>query len=126
MDTVIVAYQQPASASVQQGKFPQLRWQGRQYLLFAPLASYRYHNQLLACFLRDHDLACQWTSPEHLQINAPDVEVLGGGRFRVDPAAGTLALWDDSHAYGRFRQADLEAGIAAADHSWSGFHITIA
>ncbi|MEJ2687159.1 MAG: hypothetical protein P8124_08100 [Gammaproteobacteria bacterium] len=126
MDTVIITYGNPVPASLQDGKFLQLQWRGRQYLIFAPTASYRYHNQLLERFLSDHKLACHWSDPEHLELDTPAVEVCGGGRFRVDAAGGTLTLWDDSHAYGRFREAGLAAAIAGAGHAWSGFQITIA
>jgi hypothetical protein len=51
---------------------------------------------------------------------------VGGGRFRVDLERGTLDLWDDSHAYGRFDERGLAARFAAAEHPWRGLVLRIA
>ncbi|MGA7800895.1 MAG: hypothetical protein WCC36_08790 [Gammaproteobacteria bacterium] len=125
MDTIIVVYQTAPAPPVQEGKFLQLRLQGREYLVFAPFALFRYHNQLLARFLADRNLPHRWATPQRLVVDAADLDVYGGGRFRADAASGILRLWDNSQAYGRFREPGLAERIAAAGHRWSGFRVVI-
>lgn len=124
MNTVILDYPPPAGQPYE-GKFLQLTLHGREYLLFAPRALHQYHNQILAHFLEDQGLAHRWLDRETLRVEAPELRVIGGGRYRVDTRAGTLALWDNSQAYGRFDERGLAQKIAAAGHPWSGFTVRI-
>jgi hypothetical protein len=114
-----------ASAHLE-GKFLQLCWRGEEYLVFAPAERHRYHNQILSRFLQDQGIPHRWIGQEKLEVDDPDLVVIGGGRFRASSLRNTLELWDDSHAYGRFREAGLAEGIAAAGHAWSGFELRIA
>ncbi|HYQ91970.1 MAG TPA: hypothetical protein VES89_07820 [Candidatus Competibacteraceae bacterium] len=128
MSIVIINYPLPESATNRteyEGKFLQLRWRGREYLVFAPLAQHRYHNQLLAHFLTDHAIPHRWLNQETLQVEALELAVSGGGRFRVNTLTKTLLLWDNSQAYGRFEESGLPDKIAGAGHSWSGYEVKI-
>jgi hypothetical protein len=115
-----------ATPSDLEGKFLQLSWRRQEYLVFAPAERHRYHNQILGRFLQERGVAHRWLNQEKLEVDDPDLVVLGGGRFRVSALRRTLDLWDDSHAYGRFREAGLPERIAAAGHAWSGFELRVA
>ncbi len=102
-----------------EGKFIQLRRNHRIYLIFATKSAHRYHNQILAHFLADHGLAHQWLNDETLKYDTTTLRVIGGGRFRYEHRHHRLTLWDNSQAYGRFDETDLEAGLHASDHPWA-------
>ena len=108
------------------GKFLQLRWRGRETLLFAPAESHRYHNQILAAFAAEQGLPHRWITPERLELNHPDLLVIGGGRFDLDLASGSLRLWDASQAYGGFRPEGLAAALAQAGPPWGSLSLAIA
>lgn len=113
------------AASTQEGKFLQLVLRGKEYLVFAPKSLHRYHNQILAHFLSDRAIPHEWIAEQELKVFEPDVQVMGGGRFRADFENATLDLWDNSQAYGRFDDRDLAAGIAQADHPWNRLSVHI-
>lgn len=117
----------PSTDSVlrSQGKFLQLRWQGVEHLILADGRIHGYHNQILAAFAAEQGLSHRWITADQLKLQHPDLEVLGGGRFRLDREAGTLELWDDSQAYGRFREQGLAERIAAAGAPWSELQVRI-
>ena len=108
-----------------QGKFLQLVLHGQHTLLFSPGSRHRYHNQILARFLQDNAVAHRWITEERLDYDTSKLQVLGGGRFRVNRDARTLELWDDSHVYGRFDDHGLAERIARAGHAWSGYAVRI-
>ena len=109
----------------QTGKFLQLIWLGQEYLLFAPFEVHRYHNQVLGHFLQDNAAAHHWGTDEKLEVDDPNVRVIGGGRYRVHQDQETLELWDNSQAYGRFDDSGLAERIAAAGHAWRDFKVKI-
>ena len=118
----------PSGDSVPQqssGKFLQLRWRGRETLLFAPADRHRYHNQILAAFAAEQGLPHRWITPERLELNHPDLLVIGGGRFDLDLAAGSMRLWDASQAYGSFRPEGLATGLAQAGPPWDSLALVI-
>jgi len=126
--TVIILYLAtdgaPDSAECR-GKFLQLALDGTHYLVFAPAELHRFHNQILAHFAVDRNIAHRWVDDQELKIQSAQLTVIGGGKFRVDTARESLELWDNSQAYGRFDARGLEDAIASAGHSWSGFDIRI-
>jgi len=127
--TVILFYSATAGASdtgEHRGKFLQLILSGKQYLLFAPAELHRFHNQILARFAADRNMAHRWVNDQELEVKSPELTVIGGGKFRADTANRTLELWDNSQAYGRFDAHGLPEAIASAGHPWSGFDIRIA
>lgn len=108
-----------------EGKFLQLSWRDQGYLVFAAFELYRYHNQILARFALEHGLTHRWVDAQTLEVNAPQLAVHGGGRFRLNTRQQRLDLWDDSQVYGRFEESGLAASIAAAAHPWRCFTIQI-
>lgn len=129
MSTTRILYYGPGEVSPPghetRGKFIQLRWQDQEHLVFAPFEQHRYHNQLLARFLTDHGAEYRWARQDSLEFDLPALEVIGGGRFHLDPRAGTLSLWDESQAYGRFDGRGLEQRIAAAGSPWDSLRVRI-
>ena len=108
------------------GKFLQLRWHGQDLLLFAPAARHRYHNQILAAFAAQQGLPHRWITPERLELNHPDLLVIGGGRFDLDLASGSLRLWDASQAYGGFQSERLAGGLAQTGPPWNRLSLATA
>jgi hypothetical protein len=108
-----------------EGKFVQLLWRKREYLLFSPFELHRYHNQILARFLKDKDIDHRWTNEITLEMDDHELKVVGGGRFRLDQDEQTLHLWDNSQAYGRFKEFGMSARIGAAEVPWRDFEISI-
>jgi hypothetical protein len=126
--TVILDYPPRGGAPGQldcEGKFLQLVLRGQEYLLFAPRALHRFHYQILARFLAEHAIPYRWVSEQALEVNAPELAVIGGGKFRVRAKDRTLELWDNSQAYGRFDERELPEKIASAGHRWSRFAVRI-
>ena len=74
-----------------EGKFLQLRWAGRAYLLFASADEHRYHNQILGRFLSEQGIPHRWEGAENLVVDHPELSITGGGRFRLDLPTKQLA-----------------------------------
>jgi hypothetical protein len=108
------------------GKFLQLRWAGRDYLLFASADDYRYHNQILGRFLSEQRIPHRWEGPENLIVDHAGLSVIGGGRFGLDLFKKQLRAWDASSVYGRFDASALSAALAEADLPWSGLTLSVA
>ena len=126
-ETVIVFY--PATAEPQgfesKGKFIQFTLGEREYLVFAPFSLHGYHNQILAQFIRENDIAHRWFGRETLVIDDPELLVIGGGRYHLDEQRGVLKLSDNSQAYGRFDERGMAEKIAASNHAWSRYKVVI-
>ena len=101
-----------------EGKFLQLRLADRDYLLIAASTEHRYHNEILARFLSDQGITHRWEGTATLVAEHPGLEVIGGGRFRLDPSRNLLRVWDNSSVYGRFDPARLRAQLLAAGPPW--------
>ncbi len=114
-----------SSSGAVDGKFLQLVIDGCTCLVFSPTSLHRYHNQMLAQFLKDRGVAHHWVSREQLEYDTTKLEVIGGGRFQVNHREEILDLWDDSHAFGRFDEQGLAESIARADHPWHAYRVRI-
>lgn len=106
--TNIRTYPPVDSGSTQSGKFLQINCEGVAWLLFTTPETHRFHNQLLAQFLEEEHIPHHWFNEETLEFPVERVQVTGGGRYSLNLEAGSLDLWDNSQAYGRF-----DAGLAA-------------
>ena len=127
MGTLILTYPREIDdAAPLEGKFLQLRWAGREYLLFASTDEHRYHNQVLGRFLSEQGIPHHWEGAENLAVDHPGLTVLGGGRFRLDLLAKELRVWDASSVYGRFDASALPEQLAAADPLWQGLTLSVA
>jgi len=108
-----------------EGKFLHIVCEGTPCLLFALPTAYRYHNQLLARFLADEGIAHRWVTEQLLEFDERRVKVQGGGRFRLDPSARSLELWDNSQAYGRFDEKRVKLSLELGEKSWSDLQVNI-
>jgi len=126
--TAVLRYPAPTETGLpaeEEGKFLQIVWRKREYLLFAPAEIHRYHNQILARFLHENAIAHRWVTEEKLEVDSPDLAVTGGGRYRAEVGGKVLELYDDSQAYGRFDEEGLAERVAASGDLWSGYDIRI-
>jgi len=127
MRTLILTYPGVIQESTPlEGKFLQLRWAGRECLLFAAAGEHRYHNQILGRFLSEQGIPHRWEGVENLVVDHPELTVMGGGRFRLDRQTNTLRVWDASSVYGRFDASALSTQLAAADPPWQGLALDVA
>ena len=127
MRTLILSY--PTDIDDQaplEGKFLQLRWAGRAYLLFASAEEHRYHNQILGRFLSEQGIPHRWEGVEDLVVDHPELSIIGGGRFRLDLLTKQLRVWDASSVYGCFDGPVLSPQLAAADPPWQGLVLSVA
>ena len=126
MHTLILTYPQSVVDTVPlEGKFLQLRLAARDYIVCATATECRYHNQLLARFLSEQGIHHHWEGEEKLVVDHPELEVAGGGRFRLDLIRETLHVWVDSSVYGRFDPSLLVAQLAAAGLTWDRLVLSI-
>jgi hypothetical protein len=126
MQTLILIYPKSLEHDVPlEGKFLHLRLAARDYLLCATATECRYHNQLLARFLSEQGIPHCWEGGEKLVVDHPELEVIGGGRFRLDLIRETLHVWDDSSVYGRFDPSRLAVQLATAGPPWARLVLSI-
>jgi len=127
MRTLILTYPtETDDEALLEGKFLQLRWAGRGYLLFAAADELRYHNQILGRFLLEQGIPHRWEGAENLVVDHPELSIMGGGRFRLDLLTKQLRVWDTSSVYGRFDASALPVQLAAADPPWRGLALSVA
>ncbi len=125
MATIITWPDLTAATEAVEGKFVLLTWRGQPYLLFASAAQHRYHNQMVAQFLGQHGIRKHWIGGDRLEWDDPELVVEGGGRFRLDPEARSLSLWDRSTAYGPFDAVKAHMALAGEGSPWRGYTIVI-
>lgn len=113
------------TGTVSEGKFLRLTLAGKPYLLFARADTHHYHNQILAHFLAERNLAHHWEDAEHLIFNEPDLVLQGGGRFRYAADENSLRLWDNSSLYGRFDERELSDCLDRAPLPWDKLNLSI-
>jgi hypothetical protein len=127
MRTLILTYPTEIDdAALLEGRFVQLRWAGREYLLFANTDEHRCHNQVLGSFLSEQGIPHHWEGAEKLVVDHPELSIAGGGRFRLDLSTKELQVWDASSVYGRFDASALPEQLAAADTPWEELTLSVA
>ncbi len=107
------------------GKFVQINWKQATWLLLASKDQHAFHNQIVAHFLSEQQLPFRWHSPERLEFEVPEMEIVGGGKFLLDWRASTLTLSDNSMVYGRFDEVMLSESLRHVGMPWAGLSITI-
>ncbi len=109
-----------------QGKFVQLFWQGKEYLLFSAKSLHRFHNQMLAYFLADHGVPHRWVDEKTLYVDPREVGVTGSGHFRLVKSDNVLEIWGDkSRGFDRFKEAGIRSKIHGSGHPWSEAKVLI-
>jgi hypothetical protein len=124
---IIVNYSLPTTGEPgeSQGKFVQLYWLNEEYLVFAPRDLYGYHVQILSRFLDDRQIPYKWLDSQQLLVKDSRLNVVGGGKFVLNPARQALKLWDNSQAFGRFEEAGIIQRISETFHPWHSFEISV-
>lgn len=107
------------------GKFVQVLWKGKPWLLIASKDQHAFHNQIVAHFLSEQHLPYHWRSPEQLEFDQPEFEILGGGKFLLNWSAQQLTLSDNSMVYGRFDEARLKNDLQKIGMPWASLAIEI-
>lgn len=107
------------------GKFVQIEWKGKPWLLFASKDQHAFHNQILAHFLSEQHLPFHWRSPEILEFEQPELKIYGGGKFQLNWHAQHLSLSGDSMVYGRFDEARLRKALQQVGLPWAELTIDI-
>lgn len=107
------------------GKFVQLEWKGTPWLLLASKDQHAFHNQIVAHFLSEQHLPFHWKSPEVLEFDQPELNIIGGGKFLLQWPQGHLRLSDNSMVYGRFDETLLTASLQQVSMPWADFSISI-
>ncbi len=107
------------------GKFVQITWKGNPWLLLASKDQHAFHNQILAHFMSELHLPFHWQSPEALEFDQPDLQILGGGKFVLNWDNSSLSLSDNSMVYGRFDEAVLRETLQHVGLPWAQMKIVI-
>ena len=107
------------------GKFVQISWKGKPWLLFASKDQHAFHNQILAHFLSEQHLPYHWRSPEILEFEQDELQIIGGGKFQLNWGEQKLILSDNSMVYGRFDEGLLQQSLQQVGMPWAGFSIDI-
>jgi hypothetical protein len=58
-------------------------------------------------------------------VKVSDLNVIGGGHFRLNYGGNTLTLFNDSQVYGRFSDFELARKISLCAHDWHTLNVII-
>lgn len=100
---------------VRQGKFLQLLEDGEnETLVLSPYGLSKFHAQILERYCLLNDLDGRFLrKPEYYAALGADIEVFGGGHWKIDDLSLRLELYGESTAYGRFDPDGLAERIGA-------------
>lgn len=107
------------------GKFVQIVWKREPWLLMASKDQHAFHNQIVAHFLSELHIPFFWRSPERLEFDQSDFDILGGGKFQLNWSAKELSLSGESMVYGRFHEQKLADSLQHIDMPLKDFAITV-
>lgn len=100
---------------VRRGKFLQILDDGEiELLILSPYELSKYHAQILEryCMLNDLD-GCYVKKPDHFRVTDADIEVIGGGHWKIDESVLHMILNGESTVYGRFNPDGLLKKVRA-------------
>lgn len=126
--TVILAFPAPhgpPNRAEYRGKFLPRTLRDVQYPILAPGGLYRFHNQILAQFLTEQNIPHRRANDQTLEMTAPDLAVIGVGKFRVNTENKIPEVWNDSQAHGHFDERGLPEKTASAHHPWSALKFRV-
>lgn len=107
------------------GKFVQIKHENTEYLVFSPKEFTKYHADIVEKFCSEQVLSGFYNAVKKLyEIHDPGWFIIGGGKFEWDKAEKQIRLYDDSMAYGRFKEAGLEERILKIEE-FSGCSVKI-
>jgi hypothetical protein len=109
----------------QEGKFVQFRRQEEEYLVFS--RSLTYHVAILGEVLTKWNIPFRYDGDsgiKDLECNPP-IEIVGGGRFKINRLEETLILYGKSDAFGLFQEAGLVEQFGENDHAFAKLMVTV-
>lgn len=107
------------------GKFVQIRNEDVLYLVFSPRDFTKYHANIIERFCMDKGIEGSYDEKrERFFIRDQAWRVLGGGKFERNGNKKTIKLYDDSMAYGKFRNEGLKEMLSALPE-FAGYDIII-
>ena len=133
MPTVLIDYipfyytsiVQTAIPPVVSGKFVQIRNGNTLYLIFSPKEFTKYHANIVERFCMDKGIEGSYdTKREKFAILDQAWVIVGGGKFERDGNKKAIKLFDNSMAYGKFKDEGLKEVLASLPE-FSGYTITI-
>jgi len=107
------------------GKFVLIQHESTEYLVFSPAAFTKYHANIVERFCLDKGIEGGYNA-EGKVYNISDHAwiIAGGGKFEIDTLHGTLKLFDESMAYGKFNGQGLQEKILSLP-AFTGYTVLI-
>ena len=133
MPTVLIDYipfyytsvVQTAIPPVVSGKFVQIRNGNMLYLVLSPKEFTKYHANIIERFCMDKGIEGSYDAKqEKFFIQDQAWVIVGGGKFERDGIKKAIKLFDNSMAYGKFKDEGLKEVLASLPE-FSGYTITI-
>jgi len=107
------------------GKFVQIKNGNTLYLVFSPKEFTKYHANIVERFCMDKGIEGSYDAKgERFFIRDVSWQVLGGGKFEWDKNKMIIKLYDNSMAYGKFRNEGLKEMLSAFQE-FAGYDIII-
>jgi len=101
--------------AMRQGKFVHLV-EGRkdEILVLSPYELSMFHAQIIERYCTLNGVEGRFIrKPELYEIIGADIEIIGGGHWKLDEKEFSLALFGESTIYGRFRAEGLQSKLQA-------------
>ncbi len=97
------------------GKFLQLVEDGEvEMLILSPYQLSKYHAQILERYCVLNDIEGRFVKmPDFFQATGSDIEVIGGGHWKIDDSVRRLVLNGESTMYGAFNKEGLSGKVRA-------------
>jgi len=96
-----------------QGKFLQIVDDGEiELLVLSPYELSKFHAQILERYCMLQDIEGRYVKkPDHFRATGADIEVIGGGHWKIDESVLRLVLNGESTVYGRFNSEGLSGKV---------------
>jgi hypothetical protein len=101
---------------VRSGKFIQIvdADEELEVLVLSPYDLSKFHAQILERYCRLNDVEGRFVrKPDHYRVTRADIEIVGGGHWRIDESLRRLVLSGRSTAYGPYDPSGLPERIKA-------------
>jgi hypothetical protein len=112
------------AAASSKGKFVLLRHRGTLHICLAERTLAGFHADIVERYCAEHGVPVTRADDRSPAVPGPELQVLGGGRFELDPHRRTLRLYGVSIAYGSFPRAGLRDMLLASG-LLPGYTITV-
>ena len=100
--------------AARQGKFVHLVAGEEELLVLSPYELSMFHAQILERYCGLNGVEGRFVrKPELYEVTGADVEIIGGGHWKLDEAQFRLALFGESTVYGRFGAEGLQRKVRA-------------